>query len=302
MKKLIIKFYNLIYKIILMSLAVALVSSTSIASISLAAEGETSPGTEEEPTASANEIPENPTDKPSDEPSEKPSSTAFENPSEEDEGEEGVLPITISYTDFVLDIGIKSVTQIINGVESSTSQMSNKGLGKVEVYRKSVDSTKLKINLEINIKNEGNASGKVEKVYAYIPENVTNESSEWTQTEATTLEYSQSDLEIEANDSKTINLIIQGNASEIMGSNDISAMLISDDDIDQRIIEKTRNIEITESDDIGLIKNTNNFSLASLISSVSTGIKNNIIYILLALVVLITIAVIIKKRRVNRNI
>ena len=305
MKTKLLKITNLTAKAILTSIMLILIIVSNIPTMVLAAEGDATASPEQTSSPEETESPDassEPSEDPSEEPSEEPSEDPSEEPTEEssEESEDGVLEIEISYTDLKIDLNVKSITQITNGVSSGPVNQSNSKLGKTEVYRKKVDSTKIKMDLEVTITNDGNASGIVEELYTFLPKAVTNESTEeWEEVESNVLKYKGNQIEIEPNESETVEISIQGNDTEIMGTSDMSVMLISNDDIDQRIIQKNKNLKITGFKDVEIIKTTNNYDIASAIVSISTGLKKYIVYIIITLLVLLIISaiLIIRKKR-----
>ncbi len=217
----------------------------------------------------------------------------------EEDISEAVLPIKISHTDFEIDVSIKSLTQITNGTRTGTIAPPNNKLAKTEVYRKSMDNSEIEIVFDVTVTNNGNASGYVDNVYSYLPSTVSNISRSW----ATNGEVLSSDSfgEIAPGESVTQELVVQGDATKMAGTTKNYAVLLSSDDINQRILEKAKGRAIT-NEDIDLIEDTNNYSSNETIVSVSTGLKGiKIAIIIISIVIVLIISAIIIKLKLKHN-
>lgn len=195
-----------------------------------------------------------------------------------------VLPIKISHTDFEIDTIVKSITLITNGSRVEQPAPPDNKLAKVEIYRKSMDSSIVEIVFDITIKNIGNSSGYVDNVYSYLPSALTNSSKDW-ETDGDAF-FTDQFGEIEPEESVTRELVVQGDATIIAGLNESEVILLSSDDINQRIIEKEEGRPLS-GDDVELVKDTNNYSQADTIVSVSTGDEHyNFIWFALILLII----------------
>ena len=199
--------------------------------------------------------------------------------------EEAVLPIKISHTDLEVDVRIESATQTKNG-SAKTSTMPDQKLGKIDIHRNSVDSTTVDITYDIRVTNKGNAAGKVDKVYVFLPKSLASSTAGW-QTEASTILASTEFGEVPPNETVSKKITISGRGSNIIGTNTVSAMIIANDDIDQRILQKKESTEITGSQDQTKLKETNNYAEASMVVSISTGYEYIGIIIMVFLTLLI---------------
>lgn len=209
--------------------------------------------------------------------------------------EEAVLPIKVSYTDMVVDLKIQRVSYVQNG-SKQTKNMTDQKMGKLEIYRKSVDSTDVDITYNVTVTNNGNSAGTVEKILVLLPKAGSSVSTDW-KAESSTILTSTDFGTIEAGQSVSKEVTIKGNATELIGTNTVSAMIISNDDIDQRIIQKDQGINVTGINEENTIKDTNNYDQASMIISISTGLENLkiVILILLSLIVVAISIYLIKK-------
>lgn len=209
--------------------------------------------------------------------------------------EEAILPIRVSHTDMVVDVRIQTVEQIKDG-NSETKNMKDEKLGKLEIHRNSVEGTEINVTYKITVTNNGNAPGTAEKVFVLLPKAADSVSTDW-KTESSTVLTSTEYGIIEAGQSVSKEITIKGSASEMIGSNTTSAMVISNEDIDQRVIQKNQGVSVTGTKDESTIRNTNNYDQTSLIISISTGFENIkiVILILLNLIVFAISIYLIKK-------
>lgn len=204
------------------------------------------------------------------------------------EDEEAVLPIKISYSDISIEQTIDKVTKIFNNAEEVVSNQ-EKTIAKVEVNRKKVDSSQIKVKYNMKVSNKGNESGTIEKIIVKVPKNmkVADESnSMWNQKSDDTLEYKDL-IKIEAGKEKNIELVVIGEASQIMGKNVSEAMLISSEEIDQRVFEKDKGKEITENNVKEEMSKTNNYTYSSLITSIETRLEDYILVIIISIILLL---------------
>ena len=204
------------------------------------------------------------------------------------QAEEVILPIKISYSDLSVEQTIEKVTKISDVVQEQKISAKNNSFAKVEVHRKKIDSTQIKVIYNIKVKNEGNDSGKVDKLIATIPENMelSNESSlVWQKTDESNIECIDVG-DIKAGSEKNVELVLTGKASDIIGENTSDVILISSEEADQRIIEKENKKEITESNAKQELGKTNNYSSAGVIISIETSLKDYTFIIILIIICL----------------
>lgn len=200
---------------------------------------------------------------------------------------EGVLPIKISYSDISIEQTIDKITKISDIEEGVPGQ--DKSIAKVEVNRKKVDSSQIKVKYNVKVRNKGNEAGTIEKIIVKIPEKmkIANESySIWEQLDNNTLEYNEL-IQLEAGKERDIELVLTGEASQIMGESISEAMLISSEEIDQRIFEKDTEEKITEDNVKEEMSKTNNYTYSSLVTSIETRLEDYTLVIIISIILLL---------------
>ncbi len=212
-----------------------------------------------------------------------------------------ILPIRISHTDFVVEKTIQDIIEITAAgqINHQVPQNNNK-LSKIEIDRKNINATQLKITYNITITNHGNAKGKVDAVIDYLPNGLQCDLSDnlgWTFAKDNRL-ICESFGELEPDETKTKELVVYGKAAKITGSKENKVVVLSSQDIDQRMIEQKNKKSLIISNVDKEIFNTNNSSNATLLTSIRTGIVVN--YLVGLIVVCLTLGVIIRYFRYKR--
>ncbi len=219
--------------------------------------------------------------------------------------EEAVLPIKISYSDLSVNEKITCITKI-SDVQERNDATNNGKLEKIEVNRKKYDTTNIKIDYDIEITNNGNETGNIDNLIINIPEGtkLSGESASIWQEETNKVQYTK-EAKVKEGETKTIKLSIEGKASEIAGEQKSETMLISSEDANQRIIENENNQKIDATNVKENMINTNNYSEATAIISISTWLIDYSNYLIIALIILIIIGIIIifinKKRQLDNG-
>lgn len=219
----------------------------------------------------------------------------------EKEENKTILPIRISHTDFVVEKTIQDIIEITAAgqINHQVPQNNNK-LSKIEIDRKNINATQLKITYNITITNHGNAKGKVDAVIDYLPNGLQCDLSDnlgWTFAKDNRL-ICESFGELEPDETKTKELVVYGKAAKITGSKENKVVVLSSQDIDQRMIEQKNKKSLIISNVDKEIFNTNNSSNATLLTSIRTGIVVN--YLVGLIVVCLTLGVIIRYFRYKR--
>lgn len=219
----------------------------------------------------------------------------------EKEENKATLPIRISHTDFVVEKTIQDILEITatGQINHQVPQNSNK-LSKIEIDRKNINATQLKITYNITITNHGNAKGKVDTIIDYLPNGLQCDLSDnqgWAFAKDNCL-ICESFGELEPNETKTKELVVYGKAAKITGSKENKVVVLSSQDIDQRMIEQENKKSLIISNVDKEIFNTNNSSNATLLTSIRTGTVVN--YLVGLIVVCLTLGVIIRYFRYKR--
>ena len=201
---------------------------------------------------------------------------------------EAVLPIKISYTDFEVNQKIKSIIEM-RPEENKEHRPEDEKLAKIELQKKKIEQTTIKIIYEIDVTNVGEMSGIVDSVVVNT-ENQINISSEslldWKKTENNKIVCDNYGT-IDAGETIRKELAIEISASKASNVEKTSATILSSEDIDQRTIKKTNEqISVDEIDND--IKQTNNYDETEVIISISTGLKT---YILIAIIILLILII-----------
>ena len=190
----------------------------------------------------------------------------------------------------------KSITNIVlkYGNEEHEYKYSESKLVKVEVPAKKISGATIKVEYQLEVKNEGNIDGYVDEIIDYLPEDFifeTDNNSGWSKKGTGTLvNNSLSGIIIKPGESKKVKLYltrnitsdklgILTNTAEIQKSNSINGS----NDID------STNGNKSESED--------DYSQAQLIISVKTGIFRNITIFIIVFIALIIMIYLIKTKR-----
>ena len=215
------------------------------------------------------------------------------------------MPLKISYSDLSVEETIESISKISDTVETKNVNEKDNTFAKIEVHRKKVGSTQIKVTYNIKIKNYGNNSANIDKLIAIIPGKMAlsaESSLIWQERGNNNVECN--DLEkIEASEEKNIKLVLQGRAADLMGESLSEVIILSSEEEDQRVIEEDTKQEITESNAIQKLGETNNYSSAGVIVSIETGIQQYMYIVIVVLIVLIILGISIQKykRKISKK-
>lgn len=152
----------------------------------------------------------------------------------------------------------------MNGeVKIPRDEQKNK-LAKVEINRKQINESNIKIHYKIEVSNDGELVGKVGKIIDYIPEGLVLENegkNQWRQEGNIAIEESLKDTEIKPGESKELDIVM----SWQKGNNNFGT--------------KRNSVEISEISNVANFEEKtieDNKSQAEIIISIQTGIEKTI--------------------------
>lgn len=198
--------------------------------------------------------------------------------------------------DLKLDKYISKVT--VKNDKTKTYEYKNKQLAKVEIAAKQIEKTQVEIEYKIIVTNEGNTSAYVDEIVDYLPQDlqfaaISNKG--WIRhSKGNLVNTSLSGEKINAGESKELTLIVTKkmtaqNTGTVLNAAEINASKSSENlkDIDS----------IAGNND----KKEDDYSEASIIISIKTGLVRNIIIFIVGLAV-VALAVILFKKLKNKKV
>lgn len=195
-----------------------------------------------------------------------------------DDENEKVLPIKISYTDFVVEKTLEDVIEMgPAGDFNHTVAQANNKFSKIEIGRKNINATQIKVVYNITVTNRGDAKGTVDAIVDYLPKGLQAsmvDNQGWTMGNGNSL-ICQSMGELEPGETKSKELVVTGKASQITGNRENQVVVLSNQDIDQRKIQQKNKADVNMLNVDKELFKTNNYSKADLIVSIGTGGETN---------------------------
>ncbi len=198
--------------------------------------------------------------------------------------------------DFKLDKYISKVTVKTSSGTVSEETYDNEDLAKVEIRSKEIEGATVIVEYKIVITNEGELASYVTKVIDYIPDGFEFSSelnSNWAKSSEGLINLSLSNRQIEAGESVELTLVL----TKEMTANDTGTYTNAAEIGEITNSQNTSDVDSTPGNGVA---SEDDYSTADIIISVSTGAIIYISILIVVLLVMITIAyVIIKKKHIN---
>lgn len=195
--------------------------------------------------------------------------------------------------DLKLDKYISKVV-IKNSSSTTVKGYTNASLAKVELNAKTINDTKLEIEYEIKITNEGEVSGYAKKVVDYLPEELefsAQSNKGWEEKDGMLINSSIQNVEIEPGETKTLTLVL----TKEMNENNTGTITNT-----AEILEHYNVNGIDDNDSVPGNKNKNedDISSANLIIGISTGRVVMYVGLTISIVLIMGIGVYLIKKKV----
>lgn len=186
------------------------------------------------------------------------------------------------------DVSIeKYVTKVTVENSKGTEDFSydNQKLAKVEIPSKLIESTKIKIEYNLVVTNNGNVDAYVTEILDNIPEGLTldESSSDWETTKQNVINKSLAGMQIKPGESKNVKIVLSKQMNK-----ENTGIITNKAEIIKAI---NNNIKIDDSDA------SNNESEAQVIVSIKTGIETKIIVSIIFIVLVVLIILLVKKKK-----
>ena len=192
--------------------------------------------------------------------------------------------------DLKLDKYISKIS--VKNNKTKTYEYDNAQLAKIEIDAKQIENTEIEIEYKIVVTNEGNTDAYVDEIIDYMPQELrfsSNQNSGWTRNvEGNLVNNSLVGQKIEVGKSKELKLIV----TKKMTSQNTGTIL---NGAEINVSKSVQNLKDVDSVAGNKDKNEDDYSEASIIVSIKTGLVRNIILFMVGIGLVSLIILFVKK-------